>query len=204
MDVFEYYDDYEELWADDKEDRTRVQYIVLGVLNVHSVVICYIGEGNYICALNKQTHKKAWKLKTLIVEVDCIACIKNALKSNRDTIGTLRASIAYTIANKEAIDLEQNVKHRGYSSSCGGSSYTVHLRYGESYSAKYIKEMQKNIQKLQVAHARLDKLLYGYSQERLRNKSCLKIQVQFRHCNSDPSHAFCKKRLLREFSDLTG
>lgn len=46
--VYEYYDGYEYLWEEEsKQQRPRVQYIVLGEMNDNDLIgICYLGQYN--------------------------------------------------------------------------------------------------------------------------------------------------------------
>ena len=155
MQVYEYYDDYEHLWDKNEKKRPKVQYILL---SDNPIIICYVGDINYICPLNEMTHNRAWKHSEIDI-INSIKCINNGLKSYRTTIPKLQAIIEDTLLNKTKLDLKHNIKKPGYSSSGGDSSYTISLNYGDSYSEKYIEEMKKKIHILEETHLCLDKLM---------------------------------------------
>lgn len=160
MQIYEYYDGYEDFWPKRKKHRPKVQYIVLGDLIPDRIVICYLNieTNNFLAPLHIHIHKKAWSVNILDKKEASIS-IQNAIKNYRDTIESLEKKINNTIQNKEKLDAENNIKSEGYSSSSGDSSYTIILKYGDSYSEKYIEAMQKRINILQIAKSALLQVL---------------------------------------------
>ena len=201
MQVYEYYDGYEQFWEHEEEDdRLKVQYLVVGELNESTLIICYINH-NFICPINKRTHDRSWKHITVDL-LKAIGYLKNALTNYKEKIPEIRTNIKDAIKNKDRLDRKHNITIPEHTSIGGDGTYTLRLKYGQSYTDKYVEQLHKKIHVLEVVHLCLDDLLRRYSESRHREKRVLRIQRRFRECITDPSHPFCKRRLLREFYGL--
>jgi hypothetical protein len=151
--IFEYYDGYEHFWEDDdEEDRTRVQYFVMGSVSDRSLIICYFGDSyNIITALGKTTHSKAWKHSTISVE-EATKCVNNGSSGFRYTKKSLLDKIANLKERKAERDAKRAIVGVDCSTSVSMSEYGISFNwaYGESYTDKFVNELEKLVRMLEI------------------------------------------------------
>jgi len=109
VDVYEFYDGYEEIWMmEPEEERLRVQYIVLGKIESHGIVICYIGDTKSITNIGNRTHSRAWIRPDMnITNIEAYGYAKVGYQSNKVSLEKYRHQYDYLIENEK----ELNVKH---------------------------------------------------------------------------------------------
>ena len=148
--IYEFYDGYEHLWENEnEEDRERVRYFVVG-RNDPYVVICYVGELNHIAQIGSRTHERAWIVGTIPIKEAFLCISKTKLPSTE----SLEQRIAQLQAAKEEADRRNNMLI-GHSASMGplecGSS--IHWKAGESFTDKYVQELENKVRMLRTIGA---------------------------------------------------
>jgi len=149
--VYEYYDGYEYEWRHmSRKIRPKVQYVVLGELDAHTLVICYIPSG-IVAKLSCVTHKRAW-IKTEFQKVTK-EYLNEILERDRQTykVQNFIDRLIYLQQNKENLDQENRVEP-GHSISGYDGSYGIHyiVRSGQSFTDVMVREIKMMIQVLQI------------------------------------------------------
>lgn len=157
--VYEYYDGYPHLWEEDEVKRARVQYIIVGEIdNNNLLTICYTGKFNHIANIGKTTHIKSWKKECISPEI-ALKYIQNSIHNKDKTIDDIEKEIEYIKQNKEEIDIKKFPKY-GDSCSITITEYNISFYWNkyQSYSEKYINELEKKIEMLKVINIFMNEL----------------------------------------------
>jgi hypothetical protein len=152
IEIYEYYDGYEHLWEEeDENDRVRVKYFVLGDIDDRKLMICYFGDTyNFLSALGKRTHSKAWVHSTISAK-DAIKCVNNGSLSLRHTKKGLLEKIVKLKERRDELDAEKAmVVDRSASVSMSEYGISFHWEHGESYTDKFIHELEQLIRLIEV------------------------------------------------------
>jgi len=151
--IYEYYDGYEHLWEDeDEKDRVRVRYFVLGSVSDGNLIICYLGSTyNIIAPLGKGTHAKAWAHSTISAK-EAVKCVNNGSLGLRNTKKGLLEKIAKLKERKDELDAKKAIVGVDCSASVSMSEYGIsfHWAYGESYTDKFVHELEQLVRLIEV------------------------------------------------------
>lgn len=152
MNVYEYYDDYEVVWAERACDRAKVRYVVIGEIEGCDVVICYIPNG-FVEVISRVLHNKAWIVTELTV-------------MGRDVVTSMTREVErYRVADyeEEMAKMERErgdvdgrfMLAEGHSSSGYNGRFGIHysVRSGESYTDAMLKAMKRRVAMLKVRDA---------------------------------------------------
>ena len=160
MDIYEYYDDYEEF----HNKRNLVRYIVLGDID-NCKVICYVHNIGYIGKISNKIHNKAWIIpdREMTRYTDLKTFVKKALEyetSARKNKNVLECKIQNLIENREEINKKYKIIKPGTGSSSStdfiGSS--IILQYGDDdYVEKYIKIIKDFLRQVEIVEEFLAK-----------------------------------------------
>jgi len=156
--VYEYYDDYEEIWSMiPEEKRAKVQYIELGEVSQYTIAICYIGELKHIASIGKNTHNKAW-IKKYISKTDAIKFVKDGIKYNKISIQKYQEKYNYLIENQSTLDSSHILKE-GFSTSTYDGYWNVSFLYNNenTYSKQFAKAIKAKIDLFNVVNTFLNK-----------------------------------------------
>ena len=160
MDIYEYYDDYEEF----HNKRNLVRYIVLGDID-NCKVICYVHNIGYIGKISNKIHNKAWIIpdREMTSYTDLKTFVKKALEyetSQRKSKNILECKIQKLIDNREDINKKHKIMKpeitRSISTDFTGS-YII-LKYSDDdYVEKYIHIIKDFIHQIGVVEEFLAK-----------------------------------------------
>lgn len=142
VNVYEYYDDYEEVWEEEpEENRMRVQYIVLGEIEPHLFGICYLGRLNVLAWIGKRTHAKAWTV-TPIPMRQAREAVENAKKGERKTLDEYKAKYTDLMETTCPKYCSPGESRSTYDGMWGASFSWDNLC---SYESQFAKEIEKKI-----------------------------------------------------------
>jgi hypothetical protein len=158
MDIYEYYDGYEEFYT----KRNLVRYIVVGDMD-NSKVICYVHDIGYIAKISNRIHNKAWLIKEQGSYTDLKTFVRKALEyetSQRKSKKVLESKIQNLIENREEINKQYKINKPGIyiSSSTDFIGSSIILQYGDDdYVEKYINIIKDFIRQIEIVEEFLAK-----------------------------------------------
>jgi hypothetical protein len=158
MDIYEYYDGYEEFHS----KRNLVRYIVIGDIG-NSKVICYVHDIGYIAKISNNIHNKAWLIKEQESYTDLKTFVRKALEyetSQRKSKKVLECKIQNLIDNREDINKKHKIMKPGIcrSMSTDFTGSSIILQYGDDdYVEKYIHIIKDFIRQIEIVEEFLAK-----------------------------------------------